>query len=47
MDVKINEEDITHEEWRSVVQGKNISNEDFFHCDESVLTTDYRNQGSV
>ena len=43
MDIELNEHDITNEEWRSVLQGEEISIEDFFQCGESVLTTNYRN----
>ena len=42
MDTEINEDDITHEKQRSVVESEYVSTEDFFQCDESVLTRDYR-----
>lgn len=42
MDLEINEDDITPEEWRSLVED-DVTIQDFYNCDESVLTTDYRN----
>lgn len=42
-DIEINEDDITPEEWRSLIEDEDVSIEDFYNCDEFLLTTDYRN----